>query len=110
MRDGSEVQERNFENINELVNNIIGKIKEYKQKGFESVAVICKSIVEAETIGDYIKRKMYIKTAMLGRRKHRTRDKFAICNHNAYIGIKYFYFNWMDPDFQSTIQDANSTE
>jgi DNA helicase-2/ATP-dependent DNA helicase PcrA len=61
VRDGSEVQERNFENINELVNNIIGKIKEYKQKGFESVAVICKSIVEAETIGDYIKRKMYIK-------------------------------------------------
>lgn len=61
VREGCEVQERNFENVNQLTESIICKLKEYKQKGFESVAVICKSIQEAEVIGEHIKEKIYIK-------------------------------------------------
>ena len=61
VREGCEVQERNFENVNQLTESIIIKLKEYKQKGFESVAIICKSIQEAEVIGEHIKEKIYIK-------------------------------------------------
>jgi len=60
VRDGCEVQERKFDDIYELVDDIIDKIKEYKKKGFESMAVICKSIIETEIIGRYIKEKIYI--------------------------------------------------
>ncbi len=59
-RKGSEVQAKDFTDIKMLTESIIIKLKEYKEKGYESIAVICKTIREAEIIGNGIKESMHI--------------------------------------------------
>lgn len=61
VREGSPVLEKDFRDIKEMALDIIQKLKEFKDKGFESTAVICRSAEDAMNIGAVIKQTMHIK-------------------------------------------------
>ncbi|MHC1720494.1 MAG: UvrD-helicase domain-containing protein [Clostridiaceae bacterium] len=60
VREGNDIYEKDFDNISDLGDEIVRKISEYKERGFESIAVICKNISEAKAIGKYLKEKQHI--------------------------------------------------
>lgn len=61
VRDGEEVIEENIYNEDELQGKLVNCIKDLKQNGYESIAVICKDNSRTEYISRIIKNKMYIK-------------------------------------------------
>jgi DNA helicase-2/ATP-dependent DNA helicase PcrA len=61
LRNGAEVMEKQVENVNELVDKIMDNIIKLKEKGYESIAVVCRDLKETETLGNLIKNKMHIK-------------------------------------------------
>lgn len=62
VRNGEQVVEEEIIHEEELANKIIAAIKELKDKGLETIAVICKDLNSTEYISKLIKAKMYIKT------------------------------------------------
>ncbi|MGE5626956.1 MAG: HelD family protein [Solirubrobacterales bacterium] len=60
VREGAPVLEKDFKDINEMASDIIKKLKEFKDKGFESIAVICKGAEDTRKIGSIIKQTMHI--------------------------------------------------
>jgi len=60
VREGNGIYEKDFANLRDLCDEVAAKISEYKEKGFESIAVICKNINEAKAIGKYVKEKQHI--------------------------------------------------
>ncbi|MDP4179071.1 MAG: AAA family ATPase [Bacillota bacterium] len=61
VRNGSQVEVKNVHNDSNLISEIILKIKEYKDIGMESIAVICTNLSQAKYIGELIKNEMPIK-------------------------------------------------
>jgi DNA helicase II / ATP-dependent DNA helicase PcrA len=60
VREGSAVEERDYDNISAMVNDLTDKISEYEKMGYESVAVICRNLEIARMIGKLIREKMFI--------------------------------------------------
>ena len=60
IRDGSEVVEKTVTTDDELTNNILNAFNDFKEKGYESVAVICRSYQQTKTIGNLIRKKTFV--------------------------------------------------
>lgn len=65
VRNGKEVEEKDFSSREELSEEISNAIHRLREKGFESVAVICRNLEETEKIASMLKEK--IKIRVLGR-------------------------------------------
>ena len=61
VRNGEKVTEENIYSEKELQKKLVSTLKGLKEKGYESIAVICKDISRTEYISSIIKNKMYIK-------------------------------------------------
>ncbi|WP_027625794.1 HelD family protein [Clostridium lundense] len=61
VRNGEKVVEENIFSEDELQEKLVNALKELKQRGYESIAVICKDNSRTEYISKVIKNKMYIK-------------------------------------------------
>jgi DNA helicase-2/ATP-dependent DNA helicase PcrA len=57
VREGAEVDERHYEDADELAKDAAEKISEYEKKGYENIAVICRNAAEARDIGRRIREK-----------------------------------------------------
>lgn len=60
VREGNEVLEDNFNNLSDLISQVVLKIGEFKEKGYESIGVICRSAEDTTRIGKLIKEKIHI--------------------------------------------------
>lgn len=56
IRDGKEVTEMEFSSNTDLVSEIINSLNNFKEEGYESIGIVCKSIEETEELGKMIKR------------------------------------------------------
>ncbi|MHC6178515.1 HelD family protein [Clostridium sp. JNZ X4-2] len=61
IRSGTEVVEEQISSLNKLVDRILKDMVELKEKGYESIAVICKNLKDTEILSNLIKKTMYIK-------------------------------------------------
>lgn len=61
VRNGEPVREHKAKDIEELANILEETIEELNEKGYESIAVICRDMDETERIGKAIRNKNYIK-------------------------------------------------
>ncbi|MCT8976389.1 AAA family ATPase [Clostridium sp. CX1] len=61
VRNGEEVVEKQVNDVNNLVDKLIDNIIKLKEKGYESIAVVCKDLKETEILGNLIKSKAHIK-------------------------------------------------
>lgn len=62
VRNGEEVVEKQINNLIDLVYEIIEDISELRKKGYESIAVICRDLIETETIAKLLKKNIHIKS------------------------------------------------
>lgn len=62
VRNGEKVIEEQIGSREKLKEELLKSIKEFKEKGYESIAVICKNSMEVDKINDIIKDSIYIKT------------------------------------------------
>ena len=60
VRKGKEVIEKQIDNHKELVDKILHDVVELKERGYESIAVICRDLKNTEALGNLIKRRMHI--------------------------------------------------
>lgn len=60
VRNGEKVVEKQVDKLDELVDKIINSVIELKEKGYESIAIICRDLKETETLSNLIKKKTYI--------------------------------------------------
>lgn len=60
VRSGKEVVEERVNNSKELVDKILDNVVKLKEKGYESIAIICKNLKETEFIGNLIKARIHI--------------------------------------------------
>ncbi|MCH3964915.1 MAG: AAA family ATPase [Clostridium sp.] len=60
VRNGEKVIEHQTHNMDELVEGIIEDIDKFKRKGYESIAVICKSLKQIKMLSAPIKEKIHI--------------------------------------------------
>lgn len=56
IRDGKEVTEMEFSSNADLISEIIISLNNFKEEGYESIGIVCKSIEETEELGKMIKR------------------------------------------------------
>ena len=61
VRNGEEVIEKEIKTLDELKNNIKEATASLREKGYESIAIICRDGEEAEKVGKLIKEEAYIK-------------------------------------------------
>lgn len=61
IRSGIEVVEEQISSLKKLVDKILEDMVKLKEKGYESIAVICKDLKDTETLSNLIKKTMYIK-------------------------------------------------
>lgn len=61
VRNGVEVEEKQVDNVNELVDKVIDNIIKLKEKNYESIAIVCKDLKQTETLGSLLKNKIHIK-------------------------------------------------
>ncbi|AVP54582.1 DNA helicase [Clostridium tetani] len=62
VRSGEKVVEKQIETHEELKEEILKSIKAFREKGYESIAVICKNSMEVNKVNDMIKDSIHIKT------------------------------------------------
>ncbi|MBV4417891.1 AAA family ATPase [Clostridium tyrobutyricum] len=62
VRSGKKVKDIQVQGINDLMDNIVHDIVQLKQDGYESVAVVCRSMREVKLIDGLIKSKIHIDT------------------------------------------------
>lgn len=60
IRDGSQVVEKTVTTSDELTENILNAFNDFKVKGYESVAVICRSYEQTQKIGNLIRKKTFV--------------------------------------------------
>lgn len=60
VRTGKEVIEKQIDNHKELVDKILHDVVELKERGYESIAVICRDLKNTEALSNLIKRRMRI--------------------------------------------------
>jgi len=60
VREGAEVDVRRCEDADELAKDAAEKISEYENKGYESIAVICRNVAEARAVGRRIREKLKV--------------------------------------------------
>ncbi len=60
VREGSTVDERDYDNVSAMVDDLTDKISEYERMGYESIAIICRNLEIARTIGKLVREKMFI--------------------------------------------------
>lgn len=60
VRKGEKVIEKSIDNHQELVDKILHDVVELKERGYESIAIICRDLKNTEALGNLIKRKMHI--------------------------------------------------
>lgn len=61
VREGARVSEEKVNNIHELTDKIINKLDDIKEKGYESVGIICRNMEETNYIGSFLAQKRYVK-------------------------------------------------
>ena len=61
VRDGLEVSEEIVNDIHELTDKIINKLDSIKEKGYESIGIICRNMEETNYIGSFLAKKRYIR-------------------------------------------------
>ncbi|KAJ49042.1 DNA helicase-2/ATP-dependent DNA helicase PcrA [Clostridium tetanomorphum] len=98
VRNGEEVRVSNVHNESELTEKLVAILKQLKEKGYESVAVICKDISRTEYISSLIKQKMYIKVM----------DKENVIYNSGEIIIPSYFAKGLEFDAVIIIDD-NST-
>lgn len=62
VRSGEEVVEKELGSMQELKDSLKGTIASFREKGFESIAIICRDGETADRVGKLIKEETYIKT------------------------------------------------
>ncbi|MBV4445955.1 AAA family ATPase [Clostridium tyrobutyricum] len=62
VRFGKEVKDIQVHGINDLIDNIVHDIVQLKQDGYESIAVVCRSMREVKLIDGFLKNKIHIDT------------------------------------------------
>ncbi|MBV4425217.1 HelD family protein [Clostridium tyrobutyricum] len=62
VRSGKEVKDIQVHGINDLIDNIVHDIVQLKQDGYESIAVVCRSMREVKLIDGFLKNKIHIDT------------------------------------------------
>ncbi|WP_017751494.1 HelD family protein [Clostridium tyrobutyricum] len=62
VRSGKEVKDIQVHGINDLIDNIVNDIVQLKQDGYESIAVVCRSMREVKLIDGFLKNKIHIDT------------------------------------------------
>ncbi|MBV4431105.1 AAA family ATPase [Clostridium tyrobutyricum] len=62
VRSGKEVKDIQVNGINDLIDNIVHDIVQLKQDGYESIAVVCRSMREVKLIDGFLKNKIHIDT------------------------------------------------
>lgn len=60
VREGAAVEEKHFNDAEVLAREAAEKISEYEEKGYESIAVICRNTAEARAIGKRIREKLKV--------------------------------------------------
>ncbi|MBA5850799.1 AAA family ATPase [Clostridium sp. cel8] len=60
VRNGECVEEHKYVNDHDIVDAIINDIMKFKESGYESIAVVCRSLRETKTLGKLISQKMHI--------------------------------------------------
>ena len=60
VREGRAVEERDYDNISAMVDDLTDNISEYEKMGYESVAVICRNLEMARAIGKLVREKMFL--------------------------------------------------
>lgn len=60
VRSGEKVVVYEVDDINKLVKGIIKSISKFKEKGYESIAVVCRSLKETEILSNILKEKIHI--------------------------------------------------
>lgn len=61
VRSGEKVEVTQFKEYEELKEKLLVNISKLKEKGYESIAIICRDLEETNKIGDLLKDKIYIK-------------------------------------------------
>ncbi|HBC98102.1 MAG TPA: ATP-dependent DNA helicase [Clostridium sp.] len=61
VRKGEEVLEKQVRTLEELAGDVLEDIEQLKNKGYESIAVICRNLRDTERLGKVLKKNMYIK-------------------------------------------------
>lgn len=61
VRSGEKVEVTRFNEYKELKERLLDNISKLKEKGYESIAVICRDLEETNKIGELLKDRMYIK-------------------------------------------------
>ncbi|MFL0194793.1 HelD family protein [Clostridium sp. WILCCON 0269] len=60
VRKGMEVIEKQMDNHKELVDKILDDVVKLKERGYESIAIICRDLKNAEALSNLIKRRIHI--------------------------------------------------
>lgn len=60
VRDGKEVVEAQLSNESELLDSITAVISSAEERGYESIAIVCRTLEETQKLGSLIRNKMYI--------------------------------------------------
>lgn len=60
VRKGADVVEENVSGGDELINRIVSTLNNFEEKGYESAAVICRTLEETQKIGSLIKARTHI--------------------------------------------------
>ena len=60
VRSGKKVVEKRVDNSEELVDKILDNVVKLKERGYESIAIICRDLKDTEAIGNLIKTRIHI--------------------------------------------------
>ena len=61
VRDGLEVTEEKVKDIDALIQKVMNRLDDIKEKGYESIGIICRNMEETNYIGNLLAQKRYIK-------------------------------------------------